>query len=67
MVNNTSPFSSVDSRLASLLASARLSDARLDASAGSTDVATSPVEVARESKSPVSFLSSLDAVAQGGA
>ena len=65
-MSNPSPSQSVDPTLTSLLASARLSDAQLEASGGSTGVATSPLEVARDGKSPVSFLSSLDAVALGG-
>ena len=66
MAFNTSPSSSVDPSLASLLASARLSDAQIGASSGSSDVATPFVGVAGEGKSSVSFLSSLDAVAGGG-
>ena len=66
MAFNTSPSSSVYPSLASLLASARLSDAQMDAGSGSTDFVPPSLGVVREGKSPVSFLSSLDAVAQGG-
>ena len=62
MAFNTSPPLSIDPSIASLLASASLIDARLDTSAGSPDVATSPVEVPATGKSTVSFLLSLDAV-----
>ena len=68
MVFSPSPSASVDPTLAKLLASARLSDSPpADASSGDTGgLASTFGAVSGEGKSPMSFLSSLDAAAEGG-